>query len=218
MTIRMLEAERDQGVSHICATPHFYAHRRSVEFFLERRNRALEDVRQELAKLPDLPLIIAGAEVYYFRGMERAELLPELCIEGTNLLLLEMPFEQWTDEMVKAVEYMIQRRGLSIVLAHVERYERFQKDKDTWNRILALPLTIQLNGESFIDAGSFLRPNKEHKLSLRLLAEHEDIILGSDCHNMSDRAPNLAKARAVIKKKQGIERLEKFDYYINKML
>ena len=211
MTIRMFEAERDQGVSHICATPHFYAHRRSIEYFLERRNRAVEAVRQELQNRPDLPRITPGAEVLYFTGIERAEQLPQLCLEGTNLLLLEMPFGPWNNEMAKAVEYIIQRRGLHVVLAHVERYERFQKDKDAWNRILALPLTIQLNGESFIDAGSFLRPNKEHKLSLRLLAEHENIILGSDCHNLSDRMPNLAKARAVIEKKLGSERLENID-------
>ncbi len=110
MTIRMLEAERDQGVSHICATPHFYAHRRSIEYFLERRNRALDAVQQELLERPDLPSITPGAEVLYFTGIERAEQLPQLCLEGTNLLLLEMPFGPWNNEMAKAVEYIIQRR------------------------------------------------------------------------------------------------------------
>ena len=217
MTIRMLEAERDQSVSHICATPHFYAHRRSIEYFLERRNRALAAVRQELQNRPDLPRITPGAEVLYFTGIERAEQLPQLCLEGTNLLLLEMPFGPWNNEMAKAVEHIIQRRGLHVVLAHVERYERFQKDKGAWNRILALPLTIQLNGESFIDAGSFLRPNKEHKLSLRLLAERGNCILGSDCHNLNNRTPNLTEARMVIEKKAGGVMLAEIDNYTEKL-
>ena len=208
MTIRMLEAERDQGVSHICATPHFYAHRRSVDFFLERRDRALKDVREVLTDRPDLPQITAGAEVLYFSGMERAELLPKLCLEGTDILLLEMPFNQWTGEMAKAVEAIIKKRSLRVVLAHVERYLRFQKDKTAWEQILHMPLILQLNAESFIDAGSFLRPNKEHKLSLQLLAEHDNCILGTDCHNMSDRKPNLAEAVAVIEKKLGRSKME----------
>ena len=213
MTIRMLEMERDQGVSHICATPHFYAHRRSVEYFLERRNRALAKVQEILVQRPDLPVIIPGAEVYYFHGIGRAELLPQLCLEGTNMLLLEMPFEQWDREMVDDVERILNRRGLQVVLAHVERYGRFQKDRDAWERILEMPLSIQLNAESFINKGSFLRPNKEHKLSLQLLEEDENIILGSDCHNLEDRKPNLAEGRAVIENKAGAERLASIDRY-----
>lgn len=214
MTIRMLEAERDQGVTHICATPHFYAHRRSVDFFLERRNRALQEVREVLKDRPDLPQITPGAEVLYFSGIEKAELLPELCLEGTDILLLEMPFDQWTGEMVKAVETIIKKRKLHVVLAHVERYLRFQKDKTAWEQILNMPLTLQLNAESFVDAGSFFRPNKEHKLCLQLLEDHDNCILGTDCHNMSDRKPNLAEAIAVIEKKTGVGKLADLNNYM----
>ena len=218
MTIRMLEAERDQGVSHICATPHFYAHRRSVDFFLERRNHALKAVREVLKDRPDLPQITAGAEVLFFHGMERAELLPKLCLEGTDILLLEMPFDQWTGEMAKAIDTIIKRRNLRVVLAHVERYLRFQKDKTAWEQILNMPLSLQLNAESFVEAGSFLRPNKEHKLSLQLLAEHGNCILGTDCHNMSDRKPNLAEARGIIEKKLGTKRLADLDKYVEGLI
>ena len=51
--------------------------------------------------------IVAGAEVYYFRGMGRAEQLPKLCIEGTRALLLEMPFEQWTGEVLRDLSPVI---------------------------------------------------------------------------------------------------------------
>ena len=133
MTIAMLEAERDMGVTHIYATPHFYAHRKSVSTFLSRRDNALSKVRQILSKRPELPTITEGAEVYYFTGIGRAEHLPELCIAGTDILLLEMPFAQWTDDMARAVEDIIRKRGLRVVLAHVERYERLQKDSSAWH-------------------------------------------------------------------------------------
>ena len=128
MTLRMLEAEMQQGVSHICATPHFYAHRRSIDFFLERRNKALAKVNDVLADHPELQRITPGAEVYYFAGMGRAEGLQELCLEGTDLLLLEMPFDQWNRDMLRDVDDIIHRRQLRVVLAHVERYERLQRD------------------------------------------------------------------------------------------
>jgi len=218
MTEKMLRMEHAMGVSHIYATPHFYAHRRSVESFLERRNRALAKTRELLEKNPELPKVTAGAEVYYFSGIGRAGQLESLCIEGADILLLELPFAQWHSDIAKDISELMSRRGLHIVLAHLERYEAFQKDRHTWDRIVDMPLTIQLNCEDFIDSGSLLRRNYRHKLSFDLLAEHDNIIIGSDCHNLTDRKPNLAEARGIIEKKAGAERLAQIDEYTGKLL
>ena len=80
MTEQMLEAEMQQGVSHIFATPHFYAHRRSVDSFLDRRSAAMDKVRKLLESRPELPRVTAGAEVYYFPGMGAADQLPLLAV------------------------------------------------------------------------------------------------------------------------------------------
>ena len=218
MTVRMLEAERDQGVSHIYATPHFYAHRRSIDYFLNRRARALEATEKVLEGRPDLPRITPGAEVYYFSGIGRAEQLADLCIAGTNLLLLEMPFTQWHSNIIRDVEDIIKKRDLRIILAHVERYEKLQKNRDVWNRLLDMPLIIQMNTESFINQGTWPHSNHSHKLCIQLLAQHENCIIGSDCHNLTDRAPNLAKARKVIEKKAGVDRIAKLDRYTEILL
>jgi protein-tyrosine phosphatase len=50
MTERMLEMEMEQGITRVIATPHFYAHRRSVDSFLERRSAAYEEVQKLLDK------------------------------------------------------------------------------------------------------------------------------------------------------------------------
>jgi protein-tyrosine phosphatase len=42
MTMEMLEEEARQGVTEICATPHFYAHRMSFDSFLEKRGHELK--------------------------------------------------------------------------------------------------------------------------------------------------------------------------------
>ena len=218
MTKEMLRREAQMGVTHIYATPHFYAHRRSVKQFLERRDGALEKVNSLLESRPELPKVTAGAEVYYFSGIGRAEHLGDLCIEGTDIILLEMPFAQWHRDIIKDVEDILGKRDLRIVLAHAERYERFQKDRDTWNTILDMPLTIQLNTEYIIDPGSWLRQSREHKFCMQMLADYDNIIIGTDCHNMTSRAPNLDKARAVIENKLGSDRLTQIDEYTNKLL
>lgn len=219
MTERMLEMEREQGVSYIYATPHFYAHRRSVQSFLERRERALVKTKELLARRPELPGIAVGAEVYYFAGMGRAEQLPELCIEGTDILLLEMPFEQWHRDVYKDVVDILKKRQLRVVLAHVERYEQLQKNKGVWDAVMDLPLTIQMNAGSFT-AGLTAGMHARHaaKLCLKMLQEHDNCIIGTDCHNLTDRAPNLAEGRHTIEKKLGKARLEQLDQYTENLL
>lgn len=218
MTERMLEAEQAMGVSTVYATPHFYAHRRSVKSFLERRDRAYNEVKELLEKRPELPAIKTGAEVYYFSGMGKAEQLKELCIEDTNILLLELPFTQWHSDIERDISEILDRRGLRIVLAHLERYEAFQKDRHVWDRIVEMPLTIQLNCEDLIDKGSFLKRNHRYKLSFDLLNDHSNVIIGSDCHNLTERKPNLAEGRKAIKEKLGEARLEQLDKYTEQLL
>jgi len=218
MTASMLEEEKRQGVSHIFATPHFYAHRRSVDSFLERRAAALTETAGLLDARPDLPQVTPGAEVYYFRGMGRADQIEKLCIEGSDVLLLEMPFDQWHSDIVKDVEALIEKKHLRIVLAHLDRYEQFQKDRSAWNKATEMPLTIQLNCESIIEKDSWLRRNHKHSLCMSLLNNKDNIIIGSDCHNLTDRAPNIAEARAVIEKECGAERLAQLDGFTEQLL
>ena len=218
MTEKMLRMEQSMGVSHIYATPHFYAHRRSIESFLERRDRALSKVRALPGYGDRLPAVTPGAEVYYFSGIGRAGQLENLCMEGTDILLLELPFTQWHSELAKDVSELINRRGMHIILAHLERYEWFQKEKHVWDRLLEMPLTIQLNCEDIIDAGSIFRRNHRRKTCFELLSRHDNIIIGSDCHNLTDRKPNLADARAAIEKRCGTEQLAQMDEYTRGLL
>ena len=91
-SIQMLRAMPE--VTHVVATPHFYAWENTPERFLRRRTAAWEQLRERLDDTaPDIRL---GAEVCYFEGICRSDELHSLCIEGTNMLLLEMPFEKWS--------------------------------------------------------------------------------------------------------------------------
>ena len=200
-----------QGISHVVATPHFYANQRGISSFLEKREKSYEKVKELLDKRPDLPSLSLGAEVYYFPGMSKAEALPKVCYEGTNILLLEMPFAQWDKQIVEDVKNIINKQGLRIIMAHVERYYKYQKDKSFWNEIWDLPIIAQIN------AGSFLNW-KKRGFCFRFIKEHDIILLGSDCHNMKYRAPNIEEGRKVLEKKFGMELLHSIDEYGREIL
>ena len=220
MTRDMLFEEKRQGVVDIVATPHFYANQMSVDGFLENRSAALEKTEQIRREADEpLPSIITGAEVYYFSGIGRAEEIPRLCIGDTRVLLLEMPFEQWTDDVLRDVKDLIRKQKLTIVLAHIERYYRFQKDMDIWDCIMDLPLHTQINAGSFVNKGRFLRPDRRWQFCIDFLKDHPDTLhMGSDCHNMVNRPPNLEKGREGIKAKLGQEALDRIDSSTAKLL
>lgn len=217
----MLQEELRQDVHLIVATPHFYADRVSFDDFLAGRKAATDRFRTHIAahreeifgQRQDLPVTFrVGAEIYYFPGIGRAERLKELAISGTDTVLVEMPFVQWEEGMLREISDILTRQKLQIVLAHIERYPQFQKDKRIFEEITDLPLTLQING------GSFLKDRRKRKFCLNLLKERDNVILGSDCHNMSSRRPNLQEARAVIEKKLGAGRLAMIDAAAERIL
>ncbi len=199
---RMLEMAVEQGVDMIVATPHFYASRDRVEHFLEKRARAEALLREHLAGYP--LQLRHGAEVAFFRGISRAEKLDSLTIEGTNLLLLEMPFMPWESSDIDEVETLIEERGYRILLAHLERYLDLPGNKRRIQEILELPVHVQINAESLTDW-------RKRGHLVRMFRDGQAHVLGSDCHSLHRRPPNLAEGRAVLEKKLGRECLQRID-------
>ena len=108
----------------ICATSHFYGQQISVDSFLESRARSWLELKNKLDA--DSPRIVLGAEVLAFEGIDRMPHLENLCLMGTDMLLLEMPFTAWSERLIDSVEALTERTDLRIVLAHVDRYDKKQ--------------------------------------------------------------------------------------------
>lgn len=117
---RMLEICRGQKIDVMAATPHFYADSDRIENFLERREKSYEKLIA--GKAFDRPRILLGAEVAFFKGIGKAEKISALTIEGTQILLLEMPFVTWSDSVLDEVRYLLEKRELRVVIAHPERF------------------------------------------------------------------------------------------------
>ena len=191
-TAAMLRAMKDQGVTDVIATPHFYPNLDSLDSFLARRDAAYATVQ---AQLTDAPRIHPGAEVEYYEGIGRLPDLKKLRICQSRVLLLEMPMSRWSEYTVREVADMAARGSIIPVLAHVERY-LFLQSKDVAARLLEHGVLFQCNS-------SFVTERRHTRKALHMIQGGQIHFLGSDAHNTSDRPPNLAGAVEHIRKKLG---------------
>ena len=207
-SISLIEALASQGVSTVIATPHFYANDESVESFLERRVESFETLKTEIAD--DSPCIVLGAEVRYYQGISRLPDLKELRIGESKLLLLEMPVAKWTEYMIRELIELSGMSGIRLVLAHIDRYVGLQKYND-WIRLRENGVLMQVNA-------SFFNSIVTKRKAISFLQDDIIQFIGSDCHNMTTRAPHIGKAFEVIRKKLGDDYLSQMTEYGYSML
>ena len=207
-SVQILKMMAEQGIDRVAATPHFYAAHsgESPDEFLVRRDAAEQLLRERIKDEQGLPEIFCGAEVKYFRGMSGVEDLRKLTLQGTDLLLVEMPFEKWSDKVIKEVLSLSENLDVIPVLAHIERFFSYQKNLDWIYDFKKEGILMQMNAEYIL--GTF----SSHK-AMKLIKNHAVDFLGSDTHNTEDRAPNLGPAIAKIEKKTDEEIMERFMYY-----
>lgn len=199
-SLEMLRLLHAQGIRRVVATPHFYANHDTPQRFLSRRQAAVEKLMAALdpAQSPELYI---GAEVHYFEGISDSEALEDLAIARTGHILVEMPHSHWTHRMFGELRGISQKRGLTPVIAHIDRYISPFRTNGIPERLTELPVLIQANSEFFLRRTT--RP-----MALRMLRDGQIHLLGSDCHDLVKRKPDLGEALAVIRRKLGQETLD----------
>ena len=201
MSRSLLNLLRQQGVDTVVATPHFYAMQDTPGDFLRRRAEAVDRMEYDPA---DAPHILLGAEVAYFDGMSHTQMLEALQLEQSGLLLVEMPFGPWSQRMIKELFQISFHTGLTPVLAHVNRYRRSDQLPKYQKELLRQGILFQCNAEAFL---SFW----ERRWALGMLRRGQIHFLGSDAHNLTDRAPKLTQAAQVITRKLGAEAMDRLN-------
>jgi len=192
-SIQMLTASREQGVDCVVLTPHFYADRWNPEDFFESRNSAFEVLSNASVGL-GIKLVV-GAEVEYFEGITAMEELREMRISGSSAVMIEMPFRPWSRRVIRDITEIAGRRSYSVILAHIERYIDYQDDS-VIEELINAGVIMQANANSF---SGFFKSQK----CIKLLKNGLVHIIGSDCHNMTVRPPNLRSALNMIEEKCG---------------
>lgn len=192
-SLRMMKASKEQGVHSMFATPHYYPVE-LVEQFLDRRARSACALQAALAeKREAYPRFCLGAEVAYRPGIGTAEDLEMLCLGRSRYLLLELPFTPWDGSLFRDLSSLTNVRGLIPVIAHIERYMHLQSQK-VMDRLLEQNVLLQMNAEVFLNWRS-------RGAAKRLFQSGVVQLLGTDCHNMQTRSPNLGAALSYLEKK-----------------
>lgn len=193
-SLQMLETARAQGIGKMFATPHYYSNE-SIEAFLERRTQSMQLLRETMEERGgEYPRICLGAEVAYRRGIGSAEGLEKLCLGNSDYLLLELPFAPWEGALFRDLSSITNVRGIIPVIAHIERYLHLQKQEQL-DRLLQQDVLIQMNTSMLLSWHS-------RGKAKRLLQNGIVHLLGSDCHNMQTRVPNMGPALDYLEKKQ----------------
>ena len=193
-SVAVLKKMRNDGVTKIFATPHFYHSRGPVEEFLACRQASEEVLRAALAEESQpVPAICCGAEVAYFSGIADFEELSQLCLGKSRFLLLELPFAPWSGQIVRDVGNLC-LQGFVPILAHFERYGGVQ-DRTMVRKILEFEPLVQMNAGRLLDVWK----GRGARSALKRDAVH---LLGSDCHGLERRPPQLGQAIALLEKKK----------------
>lgn len=203
-SIAMLQCEAEQGIRHVIATPHFYAQYDSPQRFLERRLQAEERLRDAMSGVAGLPQLTMGAEVRLFPGISECDSLSQLTIGKNGYILIEMPQAPWSPRDWKELAEIPDKQGLTPIIAHVDRYIRPMRTYGIPQRLEELPVLVQANA-------SFFSNGMTARMAMGMLKKQQIHLLGSDCHNMTSRKPNLGEAVQKIHARLGEEPLQRID-------
>lgn len=195
-SLEMLRSEMEAGIQTIAATPHFYPDNDNPEDFLKRRNKSFDLLKSSLDK--DMPKILLGAEVAYFEGIRNCEMLQNLAIESTRLILIEMPNSIWTNRMISEILYFSENYNLIPLIAHIDRYNLNSEELKLVSEFVRNGGMVQANAQALLHFTSY---NK----IINMIRNGTIHFLGSDCHNMVSRPPKLGAAVEKIIKKSGSE-------------
>lgn len=192
----LVERAAIQGVDHIALTSHFSCENESVEDFLARREMAFSALREACPKELTLK---RGCEVY-FSPLLLTENAEELCLEGTKVLLLELPVLQKPAFLREVLRALVQK-GITPLIAHVERYQYVAQDPGILADWVELGALIQVNAQSVLDGG----------LARRLIKWGLCHIVASDAHSIRHRPVNLRAALDTVAKALGAEKARELE-------
>ena len=154
-----------------------------------------------IRSLSNMPEIFVGAEVFYFPGLSDSALLADLAIGRSGYVLIEMPTCQWTEHMYAELEGIYLKQGLVPIVAHLDRYYHPLRFRKALRKLRKLPVLIQCNTDFFLHAST-------QRLALHMLKKGQIDVLGSDCHDISYRPPDLGDTAKWICDRIGTDWLE----------
>lgn len=187
----LLRMESLHGVERVALTSHYHMEQETAAHFLERRETAFQALQ---ARCPEGITLKRGCEAFFTPALLEAQLEP-LCLEGTKVLLLELPVLQ-KPAFLKEVLLRIREQGITPLIAHVERYRYVDRDPRLLAEWIRWGALIQVNAGSVIRGG----------LARSLIRWGLCHVIASDTHSLCHRPPNLQEAMEAVSGAVGREK------------
>ena len=195
-SMELLRAEKDQGIDKIVFTPHYNPERISLEKFLDIRADSYQRL-QNTEGFSALGLETKlGAEVFFSMRLVDME-VSKLCFENTDYILIELPTNVRPYGITHTMRHLIDR-GITPILAHVERYGYFTNDPTQLYDLVMLGCVAQVNAEAVVNGASIKGVSALQYINWELAQ-----IICSDAHSMENRPPNTKAAYRLVEKKLG---------------
>ena len=212
-SVDMLRVLFSQGIRKVVATPHFYAGQQTVESFCLLREEKLSVLKQAIEGLSEeeLPKIAVGSEVLFFPTIYSFENLSSLCIKGTDYLVIEMPQMKWSQSIFDSIHRLISNRGIIPIIAHADRFIPYGNGVKELEKLKSLGAFIQINSDFF---EGFFNRRKAVLFAKKNLID----VLGSDCHNMDERRPEIMNALSLLGESVGRSFIKKIEEKSEKIL
>ena len=198
MSLQMLRMEAEQGVDTVGLTSHFYRDSERPSSFFRRRAAAWEELQEAIASLPReeqdrLPELLLASEVAWVPNISDWDELREFCYTDTTEMLIELPFFPWDNRVFNELYDLMNRTGITPIIAHIDRYWGGQKE-DAIRELLSLGLPVQLSASAFLHFSTRGR-------AIKLMKHSDNCFLITDCHNITSRPPNMKAAVDILNKK-----------------
>lgn len=174
MSLAMLEAARDAGVTSMVCTPHC----RDPYFDYEEMWQAFYEFQDAAGDFP----VSMGFEVAHCKLVELGveQWAPHLAFHETNEFLLELDTgcTEADFEDYERTIYVLQGLGLEVIIAHPERYRAIQKKPEIAQRLVRMGCKLQASAD-FLAGGRF---GREKRPALKLFDQQLYTYIASDAH------------------------------------
>ncbi|HEO5350503.1 capsular polysaccharide biosynthesis protein Cps4B [Streptococcus agalactiae] len=204
-SLSLIEESYRQGVRIIVST----SHRRKGMFETPEdiifKNFSI--VKHEAEKRFEHLQILYGGELYYTSDMlEKLKLKQIPTLNNTKFALIEFSMQTSWKDIHTALSNVLML-GITPVVAHIERYNALENQKERVKEIINMGCYTQINSSHILKQKLFNDKHKRFKKRARYFLEENLVhFVASDMHNLDVRPPFLAEAYKIIYRDFGKER------------
>ncbi|MDO4813858.1 MAG: tyrosine protein phosphatase [Gemella sp.] len=207
-SLKLVEEAYSQGIRSIIAT----SHRRRGMFNTpeEKIKENFLILKEKLKSIYSDLDIYYGGELYYTSSiLEKLENKTTPTLASTEYVLLEFSSNVMYKEIFSAVDSII-LLGLKPILAHIERYNCLENNKEQVKELIHKGALMQVNSSSVLKIKLFGDKHKVYKKRAKYFIDNDLIsFVATDMHNLEDRKPHLKEAYEFITSKYGKDLADK---------